>query len=63
MRKALILGFIPYAAMVVGVPLFNSDRVVLGLPLLALWLSACVLVTPLFLWLADRALGEGEGHE
>lgn len=60
MRKALLLGAIPYLAMIVGIPFVNSTRVVLGLPLIALWICLCVLVSPVFLGLAARQFPSGE---
>lgn len=56
MKRALVFGFIPYVAFLVGIPFFNSTSVVLGMPLLLLWLVICLLATPLFLWLAFRCL-------
>lgn len=56
MKRSLLLGFTPYAVLVVGIPFVNSTHVVLGMPTLLLWIIVCVVATPLFLWLAARAL-------
>lgn len=60
MNRSLLLGFAPYVVLVVGIPFVNSARVVLGMPLLLLWIIVWVLLTPLFLWLAGRALPDDE---
>lgn len=58
--RSFALGLVPYVAMIMGIGVFNSGRVVLGMPLLLLWITVCLLATPPFLWLAMRALPEDE---
>lgn len=53
MRRQIWIGFIPYVFMVLGIPFVNSSRLVLGLPILALWILVWVLLTPVFLGLYD----------
>ncbi|WP_037068425.1 DUF3311 domain-containing protein [Pseudonocardia acaciae] len=60
MNRSLLLGFTPYAVLVVGIPFANSTRVVLGMPMLLLWITVCVAATPVFLWLAARSLPDDE---
>ena len=63
MARSLTVGFIPFVGMLVGIPFVNSDREVIGVPLLGLWILAWVIVTPLFLLAAHRLLPEQEREE
>jgi hypothetical protein len=63
MVKSVVVGFVPYVGMLVGVPFVNSGRNVLGLPLLGLWILVWVLLTPAFLWAAGRLLPAHEREE
>lgn len=56
MTRSLIVGFVPYVVMLVGIPFFNSTRDVLGLPLLGFWILLWVVLSPAFLTLAHRLL-------
>ncbi|GLY70250.1 DUF3311 domain-containing protein [Amycolatopsis taiwanensis] len=60
MKRSLLLGFTPYVVLVIGIPFANSTHVVLGMPLLLLWITVCVVATPLFLWLASRTLPDDD---
>jgi uncharacterized protein DUF3311 len=63
MRRAIIVGFLPYVVMVAGVPFVNSAADVGGLPLLALWILIWVVLTPVFLLAASRLLPQAEREE
>ncbi len=57
---SLALAFVPAVAMVGGLPFVNRlEPTVFGLPFLLSWILGWVLVTPVFLYLAYRAVGEG----
>lgn len=60
---SLIVGFIPYAVMVVGIPFVNSGREVLGLPELGLWIIVWVVLASPFLVVAHRLLPPAERDE
>ncbi len=52
---ALLLGFVPFAAMCFSVPLWDRiDPVVLGLPFNLFWLMAWIVLTSVCLWGAYR---------
>jgi hypothetical protein len=52
-RIALILGAIPFIAMVFALPLVNRiEPIILGLPFLLFWLLAWVVMTPFVLFAA-----------
>ncbi|HLI39140.1 MAG TPA: DUF3311 domain-containing protein [Streptosporangiaceae bacterium] len=63
MLKPVAAGFLPYVAMVAGVPFFNSSANIGGLPLLGLWILIWVVATPLFLLAAYRLLPRAEREE
>lgn len=57
MKRALLLGSIPFVTLVFCLPFVNRLRPwILGLPFLLFWILFWVLMTPLALYLADRAL-------
>ncbi|MCL2581764.1 MAG: DUF3311 domain-containing protein [Streptosporangiales bacterium] len=63
MRRSLLVGFIPYVIMLIGIPFFNKSVNVGGIPLLGLWIGAWVVLTPAFLALAARLLPRAERED
>lgn len=63
MRRAILIGFIPYVVMLVGIPFFNKSVNVGGIPLLGLWIGAWVVLSPAFLAAAGRALPRAERED
>jgi hypothetical protein len=63
MRRSIIVGFIPYVVMLIGIPFFNKSVNVGGIPLLALWIVAWVVLVPAFLALAGRLLPDAERED
>jgi hypothetical protein len=61
--KSVAVALLPYVAMIVGIPFFNSGRNVGGLPLLGLWILIWVVLTPPALLLAYRLLPDRERKE
>jgi hypothetical protein len=58
-RLRFVLAALPFAALSVAVPLVNRvEPRILGLPLLLVWITVWVMLTPVFLW----AIGRSEGH-
>jgi hypothetical protein len=54
-RLALLLGAVPFLALVFALPLVNRIYpVVFGLPFLLFWILAWVMLTPLILFIAYR---------
>jgi hypothetical protein len=52
-KLALILGAIPFVALVFALPLVNRVKpIILGFPFLLFWILCWVLVTPLILFAA-----------
>lgn len=67
-KYALILGAIPFAALVFALPLVNRIRpVILGLPFILFWILSWVMLTPLILFIAyllERKFNNpGEGDD
>jgi len=55
-KRALAFAAVPFLTLVFCLPLVNRVHpVILGLPFLLFWIVFWVLVTPLVLFLADRA--------
>jgi len=55
LRKALGVGAVPFAALVLALPFVNRLRpMVFGLPFVLFWILLWVALTPLALFLADR---------
>lgn len=55
-KRALVFAALPFVTLVFCLPLVNRVRpVILGLPFLLFWIVFWVLMTPLALYLADRA--------
>ncbi|MGH7737410.1 MAG: DUF3311 domain-containing protein [Candidatus Tyrphobacter sp.] len=53
--RAPLLALVPVVALTIAVPFVNRlDPTFLGLPFVALWIIAWVLLTPLFLWFTGR---------
>jgi len=53
-RRALLLGAVPFATLVLALPFVNRLRpTVFGLPFLLFWILVWVALTPLALYLAD----------
>lgn len=51
----ILLAAVPIAALTVAVPFVNRiEPRVLGLPFLLFWLTAWVVLTPVFLWSIGR---------
>jgi hypothetical protein len=63
MRKSIIVGFIPYIIMLVGIPFFNKSVNVGGVPLLGVWMLPWIVLTPAFLALAGRLLPRAERED
>jgi uncharacterized protein DUF3311 len=63
MRRSIIVGFIPYVVMLIGIPFFNKSVNVGGIPLLALWIVAWVVLVPAFLALAGRLMPAAERED
>jgi uncharacterized protein DUF3311 len=63
MRRSIIVGFIPYVVMLIGIPFFNKSVNVGGIPLLALWIVAWVVLVPAFLALAGRLMPDAERED
>lgn len=63
MARSMLVGFIPFVGILVGIPFVNSSTDVGGMPLLGLWILLWVLVTPLFLLAAHRLLPSREREE
>lgn len=63
MRRSIIVGFIPYVVMLIGIPFFNKSVNVGGIPLLALWIVAWVILVPAFLALAGRLMPDAERED
>ena len=54
-RGAVLLGAVPFLALVLALPLVNRLRpMILGFPFLLFWILLWILLTPLFLWGAAR---------
>lgn len=54
-RGAILLGAVPFLALVLALPLVNRLRpMVLGLPFLLFWILLWVVLTPVCLWWASR---------
>jgi hypothetical protein len=54
-RGAVLLGAVPFLALVPALPLVNRLRpMILGFPFLLFWILLWILLTPLFLWCAAR---------
>jgi hypothetical protein len=49
--------------MLIGIPFFNKSVNVGGIPLLALWIVAWVVLVPAFLALAGRLLPDAERED
>lgn len=55
-KRALLFAAVPFLTLVFCLPLVNRVRpMILGLPFLLFWIVFWVLMTPLALFLADRA--------
>jgi hypothetical protein len=53
--KALLCGFIPFAALCFSVPVWDRVRpTVFGIPFNFFWLISWILVTPFCMWAAYR---------
>ncbi|HEX6452010.1 MAG TPA: DUF3311 domain-containing protein [Trebonia sp.] len=63
MRRSIIVGFVPYVVMLIGIPFFNKSVNVGGIPLLALWIVAWVVLVPAFLALAGRLMPDAERED
>ncbi len=63
--RALLFGSIPFLTLVFCLPFVNRLRpMILGLPFLLFWILFWVLMTPLALFGADRALRKpGDSQE
>lgn len=62
MKRALAFGAVPVLALVGALPFVNRIHpVVFGLPFVLFWILAWVALTPVFLWLADRAIRRDRG--
>ena len=67
-KTAVACGLVPFITLVLALPFVNRIRpVILGLPFILFWILLWVALTPVFLWIADRALrkdenGKGEGR-
>jgi hypothetical protein len=52
-KLALILGCIPFIALVFALPLVNRiEPMILGLPFLLFWIISWIILTPLILFVA-----------
>jgi hypothetical protein len=55
LRRAYLLGAVPFVTLVLALPLANRLRpTVFGLPFVLCWILLWVALTPLLLYLADR---------
>ena len=63
MRRSIIVGFIPYVVMLIGIPFFNKSVNVGGIPLLAVWILPWVVLVPAFLAVAGRLLPRAEKED
>jgi hypothetical protein len=67
-KYALILGAIPFVALVFALPLVNRiEPIILGLPFILFWILSWVILTPLILFIAyilERRINkDGEEEE
>lgn len=64
MKKALGWGSVPFLLLVAALPFVNRLRpTILGLPFILFWILAGVALTPVFLFLAERALRKDAGKD
>ena len=61
--RAVVIAFLPYVAMIVGIPFVNSARQLWFLPAVGMWVLGWVVVTPLFLYAAYRIGGYARDDE